>query len=509
MSAAEFQETGLAEPLAAAAAALGFDRPTSLQRAAIPVLRRGANAILRGSTGAGSTLAWAAPMLERVVDDLGGSDAPQALVLTHDAERAGALADSVAQYAGAAAGEAGARWRSLRVRALAPGWSPDQADVLFASVTDAANAVSESRLKLGGVGILVIEAVTTVLEATPAEMLETLLAAAPRDGQRVFVTSETHPDVERLAEAHARRALNIPTRATEEFAAEPDRTLAYIVTGATDKLETLCALLSRREAARDVVLTRTNAGAEALRAVLARRGFGEDAGGPAVAPYTGEDRGTIAYDVPFDESGLGRLAGERPVVLIEPAERAHLQAIARQANVRLEVEPQSAARDALASYRRRIAKAIADEDVEAQIAILAPLFERHAAEEVAAALSALLRKKAPPPPEPAAKPAVPEQPTYVRLFISVGQRDGVRPADLVGAIAGEAGLRGDRVGRVDIRDTFSVAEVEADVAESVIRALNGTTIRGRSVRVDYDRRSTPGAVRRSRAPRPGSERSSK
>jgi ATP-dependent RNA helicase DeaD len=89
------------------------------------------------------------------------------------------------------------------------------------------------------------------------------------------------------------------------------------------------------------------------------------------------------------------------------------------------------------------------------------------------------------------------------LFISAGQRDGLRPADLVGAIAGEAGLTGDRIGRIEIRESFTVAEVEAAAADKVIRALNGTTLRGRSVRVDYDRRSTPGAVRRSRPPRPG------
>jgi ATP-dependent RNA helicase DeaD len=63
----------------------------------------------------------------------------------------------------------------------------------------------------------------------------------------------------------------------------------------------------------------------------------------------------------------------------------------------------------------------------------------------------------------------------------------VRPGDLVGAIAGEANIPGSRVGRIDIRDTFSVVEVHAEVAEQVVRAVNGTTLKGRSVRVDYDR----------------------
>jgi ATP-dependent RNA helicase DeaD len=89
--------------------------------------------------------------------------------------------------------------------------------------------------------------------------------------------------------------------------------------------------------------------------------------------------------------------------------------------------------------------------------------------------------------------------SFVRLFISLGTRDGIRPADLVGAITGEAGIKGEQVGKIDIRDTFSVVEISAAMADKVIRALNGVTLRGRSVRVDYDRKSSgpPAAERRS------------
>jgi hypothetical protein len=67
----------------------------------------------------------------------------------------------------------------------------------------------------------------------------------------------------------------------------------------------------------------------------------------------------------------------------------------------------------------------------------------------------------------------------VRLFLRVGRRDGVRPADLVGAIANEAGLPGDLIGDIDLYDTFSFVEVPEDSGGKVIDALNATTIRGR------------------------------
>jgi ATP-dependent RNA helicase DeaD len=69
----------------------------------------------------------------------------------------------------------------------------------------------------------------------------------------------------------------------------------------------------------------------------------------------------------------------------------------------------------------------------------------------------------------------------------VGSRDEIRPGDIVGALAGESGIPGSKIGRIDIRDTFSIVEVQADVADRVIQAVNGTTIKGRSTRVDYDR----------------------
>jgi ATP-dependent RNA helicase DeaD len=77
--------------------------------------------------------------------------------------------------------------------------------------------------------------------------------------------------------------------------------------------------------------------------------------------------------------------------------------------------------------------------------------------------------------------------TYARLFVSIGSRDEIRPGDLVGAIAGEANIPGSRIGKIEIRDSFSIVEVQADVADQVIRAVNGTTMKGRSLRVDYDR----------------------
>jgi ATP-dependent RNA helicase DeaD len=77
----------------------------------------------------------------------------------------------------------------------------------------------------------------------------------------------------------------------------------------------------------------------------------------------------------------------------------------------------------------------------------------------------------------------------VRLFIGAGRTAGVRPGDLVGAITGEAGLTSRDVGAIEIGDRFSLVEVPAAVADGVIDALRGSTIRGKKVTVRRDRAS--------------------
>ena len=74
-----------------------------------------------------------------------------------------------------------------------------------------------------------------------------------------------------------------------------------------------------------------------------------------------------------------------------------------------------------------------------------------------------------------------------RLYIALGRRAGIRPADLVGAIANEAGIDARAVGSIEIADRFSIVEVPDDSADDIIGALRSTTIRGRRVMVRRDR----------------------
>jgi ATP-dependent RNA helicase DeaD len=76
---------------------------------------------------------------------------------------------------------------------------------------------------------------------------------------------------------------------------------------------------------------------------------------------------------------------------------------------------------------------------------------------------------------------------YVRIYVALGRRAGVRPADLVGAIANEADIDSKEIGAIDIADSFSLVEVPERSADMIVDALKRTKLRGRPVKARRER----------------------
>jgi len=79
-------------------------------------------------------------------------------------------------------------------------------------------------------------------------------------------------------------------------------------------------------------------------------------------------------------------------------------------------------------------------------------------------------------------------PHVTKLFISLGRSAGVRPGDLVGAITGEAGVRGNQIGAIQIQERFSVVEVATEVSDAVMDALRRGKLKGKRVKVSPERK---------------------
>ena len=79
-----------------------------------------------------------------------------------------------------------------------------------------------------------------------------------------------------------------------------------------------------------------------------------------------------------------------------------------------------------------------------------------------------------------------------RLYFGAGKATGIRPKDLVGAIANETRLAGSDVGSIEIQDRFSLVEVPDGAVDEVLWAMKRTTLKGKKTKVRRERfDSTP------------------
>ena len=83
--------------------------------------------------------------------------------------------------------------------------------------------------------------------------------------------------------------------------------------------------------------------------------------------------------------------------------------------------------------------------------------------------------------------AIEAEPAWVKLFVTAGTKDRASAKDLVGALIKEAGLQKGQIGRIDVRETYSLVEVAPPVADQAVQRLSGVSIRGRRVTARPDR----------------------
>ncbi|MDH4305068.1 MAG: DbpA RNA binding domain-containing protein, partial [Nitrospira sp.] len=70
-----------------------------------------------------------------------------------------------------------------------------------------------------------------------------------------------------------------------------------------------------------------------------------------------------------------------------------------------------------------------------------------------------------------------------RVYVGAGQAAGIRPGDLVGAIANEAKINSGMIGAIEIEERFSIVDVPEALAPRIIQQLSRSRIKGRKVSV--------------------------
>jgi ATP-dependent RNA helicase DeaD len=219
----------------------------------------------------------------------------------------------------------------------------------------------------------------------------------------------------------------------------------------------------------------------------------------------------VNYDLPADpESYVHRIgrtgrAGRvgTAITLTDPREHRLLRTIERFTKLPIEVHPVPTVKDLHARRLEQLAAALRErlaaddfDDVRAVVTALADEFD---VMDIAAAAVKMAHSAGgddasaheivttPEPPAARGRRERGPESGKARLFVGAGKKAGIRPADLVGAIAGESGVPSNAIGAIRIAENFSVVEVPEDLADAIIDAVGAATLRGKKVKIRRDR----------------------
>ena len=464
---AGFEDLHLVPAAAAALDAMGWSAGDALAREMAPTAARGHNLVAVTPPSP----AYAAPALAGLLGRVGGERA--ALLLCPSAEldewsgMAHQLARGLPVRAQVARGEARAM-RRLRAGSL---------DLLIATPETATALLRRSALK--------VESLAAVFMAWPerfddADALTALMHDLPKDAQRIIFTAAPERAAD-FVERYARKALTVGAPAPETAEPEPAGAARTVSVAWNRRAAALGELIEMLDPASLVVW----AADRAHDAAIARALPLADADihlvtGDADLPKA---EFVVAYDLPSAAQFRRMLEAGEVVLLVPPDTDAYVsRLVATRRPIRLP-SLLDAVTQAAAARRIAVARKIEEGTPDRALLTLAPLFERYDSAAVAAALYELWTGAA----GTATPGAVPDVPATSKIYVGVGKKDNATANDLVAVLVKDLRVDRTKIGRIELRDNFTLVDVPAQDAERIAQALNGQTIRRRRITARVDR----------------------
>jgi ATP-dependent RNA helicase DeaD len=514
-----FADLGLPEPLVRVLSELGYEAPTAIQEKTIPVFLSGRDLIGQAQTGTGKTAAFALPILSGL--DLRKTTV-QALVLTPTRELAIQVSEAIHIYA--------KHLGRLLVNQVYGVYNIQKhigrmnggMHVIVGTPGRIMDHLRRGTLDFGSLKVIVLDEADEMLRMGFLEDIEWILEQAPKERQTALFSATMPRDVKRIAEQYLRDPATVQIR--HKTMTVPTVEQQYIQVPERQKLDGLTHILeteSTGEGDAILIFARTKLGAADLTEKLQARGYAAEsmhgdmnqaqrenvirrmkAGQVEIVVATDvAARGldvehlshVINYDMPNDPEAyvhrIGRTARAgrtgKAILFVTPRDNRMLRMIEsftgqRLTPARVPSKADVAARR-MALFKERILKSVNDEGLELYLTLVEELAEESGCDmsEIAAASARLASGDkllvVPVEPEPRDVPAT--DGGMSRLFIEVGRSAGVRPADIVGAIANEAGIPGKVIGAIDIYDDFTFVDVPSAYQDQVVSAMAGARIR--------------------------------
>ena len=544
--AAGFASLGLADSLVSAVTALGYEEPTPIQREAIPVLLSGSDMLGQAATGTGKTAAFALPLLDRLLGDLKTNRGrARALVLVPTRELAMQVAEALHKYAKGSNLNVvpvyGGAPMDHQIRALRRG-----AEVVVGTPGRVLDHLRRKTLDLSTIEVLVLDEADEMLDMGFAEDIDLILAETPETRQTALFAATLAPRIAAIAGRHLKTPKRV-TIAKEKLGAGKMplvRQVAYIV-GRGQKMTALGRILDFEGPKSAIVFCRTRIEVDELTDTLNAHGYGAQAlhGGMVQkqrdrvmqlfrseqadilvatdVAARGLDIDHVSHVINFDLptapevyvhriGRTGRIGREgMAITLANPREHRFLKFVEALTKQKIEILNLPTEADLkkrrLEATKETLREQLAEGGLDEVREIVESLVQDFDILDVAAAAVKMIhdafdkgtgegdvdesREEAPRQnrddrgPRDARAPRPRQSGPMMLLRLSVGKDESIRPADLVGAIAGEAKISSSAIGAIKIHDDYSLVEVPAELSDKIVAALRTAKIRGHKVTI--------------------------
>jgi ATP-dependent RNA helicase DeaD len=465
-----FADLGLSEDILAALKDVGYESPSPIQEQAIPVLLEGRDVIGQAQTGTGKTAAFGLPMLQFA--DPSDEDV-QALVLTPTRELCIQVTQALRAYGAHKAINPVAVFGGAPIRDQ-QAYLKQGSPIVVGTVGRVLDLISRHSLMLHSCRYVVLDEADEMLDLGFLEDVEKILSYMPNGRQTALFSATMPGPIRALAERHLYDPVTVKVKAAtltidtvEQF---------FLETKAQDKVASLVRVLEAEQPQQAIVFARTKIRTEQLYRTLRDKGMnvkalhGDMSQGARDGVMISFKSGRLPILVATDVAARGLDIADVTHIVnfdIPTSPDVYVHRIGRTGRV-----GRSGRAITFVEPRQR-------RDLEA--------IERHAGTTVAPwAEGAHVAPS--PTSEPPRRHRKPRDANghvdFAKLIASGGRAAGLAEADLIHAVTSQAGLDGEAVRNVRLLERFALLEVPATEAARVAGAVDGTEVRGHTLRIE-------------------------
>jgi ATP-dependent RNA helicase DeaD len=511
-----FGALGISDALVRAIKELGFEEPTPIQTQAVPAALAGRDVIGQAQTGTGKTAAFGLPVVERVDP---ADRRVQAVILCPTRELAVQVAEELFKLARFRRGITvlpiyGGQQIERQITALRKG-----VQIVIGTPGRVLDHIHRRTLQLDGVRFAVLDEADEMLDMGFRDDITEILDQTPKDRQTLLFSATLSPEILHLAQRYLHDPVEV--RTVHRELTVPLTEQVYFEVRESDKIEALSRLLDLSEGEKGLVFCNTKRGVDEVVSQLRTRGYAAEglhgdmkqnqrdrvmarfrqgaidllvATDVAARGIDVTDVTTVYnYDMPQDEEyyvhRIGRTgrAGKtgKAYTFVTGREHWKLRDIQKYTKTKIVQRQLPSLADVeevrTHLFEDRLRRAIAAGGLEKQVDRLERLMlEGFSSLEIAAALLKLQEGDGG---ETTSIDGRQRTPGTVRLEIGAGRNQNVRHRDILGAFAGETGIRGELFGLIEVGDNKSSIEVPEEEADRVIQVMSRRKIKGRTVEI--------------------------